>query len=236
MPGVGGFGPRLLTHFQWIRLFVGTSRDIIAEKKQERAEKRAQKKEARSAAQQVVTRKQEIAEKRKKFNLIPRETALCDGGEVQLETPFYLQKFVRDLEWVLTSPFLLSPEAKYPTVRPDWFSSLRDTQDAILRRLDQQPQIFFEWASQRRVRSNNLGGYFALLVHFWMTQCADFEEINVKYQMFDGRRTIGDMDFVFWDRSASKRSTCTLLNLCQKKSILLVFSTMGGWNQVLPCC
>jgi hypothetical protein len=190
---------------------VGSSRDFIAEKKIERAEKRSQKREAKTVALQAIQKKQQIAEKRRKFNLIPRPTPVVSpllGSDDLPPTPFFIQKFTRDLYWVLTSPFLLSPHpSSYPTVSPVWYNNLKEPADVLLRHLDKHPDSFFEWALQRRVRSNNLGGYFALLVHFWLMQCRDVRDINVKFQMFDGQRTIGDMDFVFWDDRSQSRST-----------------------------
>jgi len=53
-------------------------------------------------------------------------------------------------------------------------------------------------------RSHILGGYFALLAEFWMNYFENFTQIQPKYQLYENNRTIGDMDFLFFDKNTQE--------------------------------
>jgi hypothetical protein len=52
--------------------------------------------------------------------------------------------------------------------------------DALLRELDgEKIETFYEWAETKRsTRSNNLGGYFALLLNYWLSRCKNISDVG----------------------------------------------------------
>ncbi|MCC3305784.1 DUF1853 family protein [Sneathiella sp. HT1-7] len=99
-------------------------------------------------------------------------------------TPFAL----RDLEWVINSPFLLKefPEpdlARHPETK------------ALLTRLRADPEPLLEHlATTPRL---NLGRYFEQLVIFWLDNLPSVRLIGSNIPIFREKRTLGEIDLIF---------------------------------------
>lgn len=161
-----------------------------------------------------------------KVNLIPQDgiAAATNLGDESQRT-YFSNRFVRDLEWVLNFPFILSepnqllassgsipPPASsspststteaavdnkdLPLVPSAWCDLGKPTQQ-FLAELDANPELYLPWIRERLSRSNNLGGYFTLLLEFLLGRSQNVAKVCPKYQMFAGdKRTVGDFDFL----------------------------------------
>eukprot|EP01125_Pyxidicula_operculata_P014970 TRINITY_DN5054_c0_g1_i2.p1 TRINITY_DN5054_c0_g1~~TRINITY_DN5054_c0_g1_i2.p1 ORF type:complete len:384 (-),score=75.56 TRINITY_DN5054_c0_g1_i2:63-1214(-) len=144
---------------------------------------------------------------------------------------YYWNMAIRHLYWVLYSPKLLkvlSPESVTEELK--WLDeSVRNTQvfhpsqippqsstspesidfssvEELLAKLDNDPSHFYKWISTQAARSHILGGYFALLVQYWMTYFPHITKNHPKFQIFEGKRTIGDLDFLFFDTNVNGKN------------------------------
>jgi uncharacterized protein YuzE len=158
-----------------------------------------------------------------KINLIPQDgiTATTNLGDESQRT-YFSNRFVRDLEWVLNFPFVLretslvtssgtifppaslavaeslngDAEKPLPLVASSWVDFGKTTFE-FLAELDANPALYLPWIRERSTRSNNLGGYFTMLIEFLLSRSITTKQVLPKYQMFSGdKRTVGDFDFL----------------------------------------
>jgi hypothetical protein len=157
-----------------------------------------------------------------KINLIPQDgiASTTNTGEESQRT-YFSNRFVRDLEWVLNFPFILRetplttssgmilpPASSSATSSPDgaasplplvstaWADFGKSTFE-FLAELDRDPELYMPWIRERSTRSNNLGGYFTMLIEFLLSRSINAKQVFPKYQMFSGdKRTVGDFDFL----------------------------------------
>ncbi|MDC0259348.1 DUF1853 family protein [Verrucomicrobiales bacterium] len=101
-------------------------------------------------------------------------------------SPTNFQQIARDLDWVLRTPFLLKGQ---PSISPPAPGSAIFESDAFLE--------FFVAAP----RSHRVGYYFESLVHFWLKEIRGVEIVEHNLQIQDGKRTVGELDFVFRDEN-----------------------------------
>lgn len=174
-----------------------------------------------------------------KISLIPTD-GICATTNLHADEAhrtYYSNRFVRDLEWVLNFPFILSNESSLrtsssscglrssncsdlttpsegsrtvvqqtiPLVSSSW-CDLGKTTFEFLSELDANPDLYLPWIRERQARSNNLGGYFTLLIEFLLSRSKTAKTVCAKYQMFsDEKRTVGDFDFLIEMRNSEKR-------------------------------
>jgi len=155
-----------------------------------------------------------------KINLIPHDGIASDCNTSDESTHTYFSnRFVRDLEWVLNFPFILREKSlmtssgsippppishaaevlgdrPLPLVETRWLDLGKPTHE-FLSELDRNPELYLPWIKERQARSNNLGGYFTMLIEFLLSQSIDTKQVLPKYQMLSGeKRTVGDFDFL----------------------------------------
>jgi len=106
-------------------------------------------------------------------------------------------------------------------VNEDWVKHLTASPDELLDYIDQHPDEFYSWyeafgqlfaarltlsrrANERKFRGNNLGGYFTVLFNWWLLHCSNIDQLYVKYQLYaqETKRTLGDFDFLFFDKAS----------------------------------
>ncbi|MEX1035668.1 MAG: DUF1853 family protein [Sneathiella sp.] len=95
---------------------------------------------------------------------------------------------LRDLEWVITSPFLL-------TDRPEPNLADHPETGALLDRLTADPAPLLDHlAAASRL---NLGRYFEQLVIFWLGNLPSVEIIGSNIRIYREKRSLGELDLVF---------------------------------------
>lgn len=158
-----------------------------------------------------------------KVNLIPQDgiAATTNLGDESQRT-YFSNRFVRDLEWVLNFPFILretslvtssgsilppasgdmarsvsaGSDKPLPLVSSSWVDFGKTTLE-FLAELDANPELYLPWIRDRLTRSNNLGGYFTMLIEFLLSHSVTTKTLCPKHQIFTGeRRTVGDFDFL----------------------------------------
>jgi uncharacterized protein len=94
-------------------------------------------------------------------------------------------KFVRDLNWAISSPPLLKlgDASLFPALRPEQID-------------EEHLHRFISERTEHRV-----GHYFENLVHFWLKHIRGLEIVEHRRQVRDEDRTLGEIDFIFRDES-----------------------------------
>ena len=120
----------------------------------------------------------------------------------------YHHPHVRNLAWVLSSPALLSylPNFHQPlTVLDDDFWQ-QNYQNYIpkLQALDLNPQPLTDFLTQHK--NHRLGYYFEYLLLFWLQDknFHSFELIKHRATLFEGKTTIGELDFLLKNQATGK--------------------------------
>lgn len=72
--------------------------------------------------------------------------------------------------------------------------------------LDRHPEKYIDWIRERIARSNNLGGYFTLLIEFLLSNSINIKTVLAKHQVFsEDKRTVGDFDFLIQLKATPER-------------------------------
>ena len=108
-------------------------------------------------------------------------------------------KIVRDIEASIKSPFLLNDEKQLPI---DFLSIDNDVLEIWLTKLDNNPAELIEFTE--RYKTRRLGRYFENLLHFYFLFHPNIKVLEMGRQIFDGKRTIGEMDFVLKNKSTKE--------------------------------
>ncbi len=95
---------------------------------------------------------------------------------------------VRDLDWIISAPFLLAR-----TPLPN-LSDLPETK-ALLHDLYKDPEPLL--AHLENLNRHTLGSYFEHLVIFWLDHLPSVSVLATNLQVFDGKTTIGEIDLLF---------------------------------------
>ncbi|MCK5907305.1 MAG: DUF1853 family protein, partial [Flavobacteriales bacterium] len=104
---------------------------------------------------------------------------------------FYKNKIIRDLEQSIKSEFILKDDLCLPNSFLEIDNSVLD---AWLLRLDKDPKELITFTEKRY--SYRLGRYFENLLLFYFNFHPNIEVIEFGKQIFSGKRTIGEMDFI----------------------------------------
>lgn len=97
------------------------------------------------------------------------------------EVPWASQ-VLRDIDWLIDSPSLISQ----PNSLQQTFQRKRSglSVDLIREHFTEPPP-------------HRVGQYSERLVHFWLTHVMNFQVVQRNYQVKDGKRTRGELDFIF---------------------------------------
>ena len=103
---------------------------------------------------------------------------------------FMCQQAVRDLKWAIESPSLI----EHPAVESISISPSRTVDDVDPDDL----RSFLEHQTSHRV-----GYYFESLVHYWLLKIRDVHFVGKRLQIQDGKRTVGELDFLYRDEEGA---------------------------------
>ncbi|MCR9213924.1 MAG: DUF1853 family protein [Proteobacteria bacterium] len=95
---------------------------------------------------------------------------------------------VRDLEWIVTAPFMLAEDPE-PNL-----ADLPETKTLLLE-LQQDPSPLLSHLES--LNRHTLGSYFEHLVIFWLSKLPPVTLLATNLQVFDGKTTIGEFDLLF---------------------------------------
>ena len=103
---------------------------------------------------------------------------------------------VRDLAWVMKSPTMLKAKTpEYPIFSDQDCDDIFAVALDKLHQLDKDPSPLLSYLKQ--LSSHRVGRYFEVLIHFWLEHLTKFEVIASNLQIKDGKRTLGEIDFLF---------------------------------------
>lgn len=92
------------------------------------------------------------------------------------------EQFLRDLEWVIRSPFLINSEPSLlPKCPPETFTQGR-LESFVSTRLN-----------------HRVGNYFETLIEFWLKSASNTDQVRRNVQLQAKGRTQGEIDFLFTD-------------------------------------
>ncbi len=104
------------------------------------------------------------------------------------ETNFEIDPWIRDLRWGVGSPFLMS------LATAERGNSSLYSESGTFPINKEHAQLFAEKYSGHRV-----GYYFESLIEYWLKYIRGVEILARGYQVMEGNRTVGELDFVFRD-------------------------------------
>ena len=104
---------------------------------------------------------------------------------------------LRDFLWAISSPSLISPLVGWPTAFDPAL-----TRESQQRLQHTDPRALDNHLAQRNTRF--LGSYFEALWEFFFVQDPRFEVVARNLQIRDAHRTLGELDFVIYDRRTDK--------------------------------
>lgn len=111
-------------------------------------------------------------------------------------------KKVRDLAWVIGSSPILEDSNNNQFLSEEFFFIEFNKFLPTLKELDKNPTKLVE-----HIKNGNthlLGKYFESLVEFWLRNSIDKKLLAHNLQVFKGRNTIGEFDFVYRDLNTNK--------------------------------
>ena len=120
----------------------------------------------------------------------------------------YHHPHVRNLAWVLSSPALLSylPNFHQPlmVLDDDFWQQHYQNYIPKLQALDLNPQQLTDFLNQHK--NHRLGYYFEYLLLFWLQDknFHSFELIKHRATLFEGKTTIGELDFLLKNQATGK--------------------------------
>lgn len=115
----------------------------------------------------------------------------------------YKNKVVGDLAWVIASPPLLQNINHLKLFfDKDYYFNEYNKFENKLRELDKDPTELTKHIEERN--THLLGKYFESLVEYWLRESNDKKLLAHNLQVFKGRNTIGEFDFVYRDLTDGK--------------------------------
>ncbi len=114
----------------------------------------------------------------------------------------YKNQFVRDLAWVISSPPLFNNKFNPLFFEQEFFYGELNKFLPHLENLDKNPQNLSE-----HIKNGNthlLGKYFESLVEYWLEYSESKKLLSHNLQVFKGRNTIGEFDFIYRDLTDNK--------------------------------
>ena len=106
---------------------------------------------------------------------------------------------LRDLAWVIAAPPLFDsfPGNKINLLTSDFFEKEFKRILPDLKVLDKNPADLLSFINNGNTRL--LGKYFETLIDYWLRRFSNFRVIKSNVQIFCGKRTIGELDFLIED-------------------------------------
>ncbi len=114
----------------------------------------------------------------------------------------YRNKIVRDLAWVIGSPPLLTDSKNDLYLNQSFYDKEYQSFSSYLEKLDKDQTELVDHIENGNTRL--LGKYFESLVEFWLRKSEDKKLLAHNLQVFRGRNTIGEFDFVYRDLNDGK--------------------------------
>jgi hypothetical protein len=115
--------------------------------------------------------------------------------------PHFRHPAVRDLAWVIGSVPLLDNSAakiRLNLLDEEWMSDRFTRHLDWLEQLDQEPQALHAFLNLQV--SKLIGKRFETLLQFWFENSEWFELVKHNVQMHDGDQTVGEIDFIVYDK------------------------------------
>jgi len=107
---------------------------------------------------------------------------------------------VRDLAWAMCSPSMLKDDApKHSVFTEEDCELLFNKALGKLHQLEKNPTPLLSYLE--RSPSQRVGRYFETLVRYWLEHLTEFEVVASNLQIHIGKRTIGEIDFLFSDHN-----------------------------------
>ena len=106
---------------------------------------------------------------------------------------------VRDLAWVMCSPSILKDAPQHPVFTDENCRLLFDKALDKLHQLEKYPTPLLSYLE--RFPNQRVGRYFETLVLYWLEHLTDSEVIASNLQIHKGKRTLGEIDFLFNHRN-----------------------------------
>lgn len=118
-------------------------------------------------------------------------------------TKYYTNQTVRDLAWVIGSPPLIVNNNEYDLfLGKEFFENEFKKFIPQLDEINNDPQRLI--AHIKNGNTHLLGKYFESLVEYWLRFTDDKKLLSHNLQVFKGRNTIGEFDFIYRDLSDNK--------------------------------
>ncbi len=110
---------------------------------------------------------------------------------------------VADLVWAVSSPPLLNTTVNGCNwFSNDWYQQLHDELIDELHQLDRDPQALQGLLAAQK--DQRLGNYFETLWAYVLELSTRYELVERNLQIHDGERTVGEMDFIVFDRHSGR--------------------------------
>ena len=120
-----------------------------------------------------------------------------------MEVAYYRNQCVRDLAWVIASPPLISSLPGHNNfLQKEYFEKEYKLFSPLLKDLDSDPLPLLNHIKSRN--THLLGKYFETLVEYWIKESSNKELITHNLQVFKGKQTIGEFDFIYRDLESNK--------------------------------
>jgi len=113
----------------------------------------------------------------------------------------YKNQFVRDLAWVIGSPPILK-NSNQLFLEQEFFENEYKKFVSHLNELDKNPQQLIEHINNGN--THLLGKYFESLVEYWLKLSPGKKLLAHNLQVFKGRNTVGEYDFIYRDNKNNK--------------------------------
>ncbi|MGB1008776.1 MAG: DUF1853 family protein [Thiolinea sp.] len=120
-----------------------------------------------------------------------------------MTTPFFQNRCVQDLAWVIHSPPLISGEI----AGTHWWGNeffQREYADCqpMLHQLDTDPKPL--QTAINSAKSHRLGHYFEALVAYWFNISPNYELLLSNHQLRTSEKTLGELDFLLQEKASRK--------------------------------
>ncbi|MFN3917801.1 MAG: DUF1853 family protein [Flavobacteriales bacterium] len=126
-------------------------------------------------------------------------------SRLSVEEALFNNHLVRQLAWVIRSTPLMVDLASHPSthiVSKEICDFYLKKHLKWLKELDKNPAAVFDFMARQNY--TRLGKYFEMLIEFWLRSSPHFELLLQNEQVYDNKTTIGEFDFVFYNKLFEK--------------------------------
>ncbi len=110
---------------------------------------------------------------------------------------------VRDLAWVIAAPPLFDslPNSEIKLLDSSFFEKEFERILPQIKILDNNPNDLLDFISKEN--THLLGKYFEALIKYWLINFSEFQLVKSNLQIFQNKRTIGEIDFLITDKNGN---------------------------------